>query len=114
LTSDLEIIRVIRHLFDTKYELTAYLRQIGINAPERSSYNQILELIRESGDEEKFARAVFHTKDLASGIEAEDLLQRLSTLTLWELRDLGAELSSHEKKWKFRKIPKAALCRCSN
>lgn len=111
LASDLEIIRVIRHLFDTKYELTTYLQQIGISVPETSSYNQILGLIRASGNEEKFAHAVFHTKDLESGIEAEDLLQRLSTLTLLELRDLGQELSNHEKDWRFRKLPKAALLR---
>jgi hypothetical protein len=84
---------------------------MGITVPERSTYSQILAFIRESGNEEKFAQAIFHTRDLESGIKAEDFLQGLSTLTLWELRALGQELSDHERLWRFKKNPKAVLVR---
>ena len=111
MSSDSEIIRVIRHMFDSKYELITYLKQLDIIVPERSSYGQILGFIRETGNEEKFAQAIFHTRDLESGIRAGEFLQGLSTLTLLDLKALGQELSEHEKAWKFRKTPKAAVVR---
>jgi len=106
-----KILSVIRYLFDNKFELVTYLRQLGIAIPQKSSYSQILSLIRESGNEKKFAQAVFHTDNIESGIQIEDTVQGLSTMTLWELKMLAQELSHHEKKWTFKKNPKAVVIR---
>jgi len=111
MTDEKKIISVVRGLFDNKFELVTYLRQLGIAIPQRSSYSQILSLIRESGNEKKFAQAVFQTDNIESGIQIEDTVQGLSTMTLWELKMLGQELSHHEKKWAFKKKPKAVVIR---
>jgi hypothetical protein len=111
MADDKKIINVIRYLFDNKFELVNYLRQLGIDVSERLSYNQILSLIRESGNERKFAQAVFHTDNIESGIQIEDTVQGLSTMTLWESKMLAQELSQHEKIWTFKKNPKAAVVR---
>jgi hypothetical protein len=108
---DKKIINAIRYLFDNKFELTSYLQQLGITIPERSSYSQILSLIYESGNERKFAEAVFHADSIESGIQIQDTAQGLSTMSLPELKALAQELSQHEKKWTFRKTPKAAVIR---
>ena len=109
LTDERETIHTLKHMFDSKYELIAFLQGLNVRVPARSSYSQILGIIRESGSEEKFAQAVFHTKDLESGIQIADVMQGLSTLTLWEVKILGSELSSKERNWTFRKTPKKAV-----
>lgn len=111
MADDKEIIRVIRYLFDNKFELITYLQGLGITVPERSSYSHILSVIRESGNEKKFAQAVFHTDNIESGITIEDTVQGLSTMTLYESKLLAQELSQHERKWTFKKNPKAAVVR---
>jgi hypothetical protein len=111
MADDEEIINAIRYLFDTKFELVSYLQQLGITIPQRSSYSQILSLIYESGNERKFAEAVFHADSIQSGIQIQDTAQGLSTMSISESKALAQELSQHEKKWTFRKVPKAAVIR---
>lgn len=106
---DKEIISAIKHMFDNKMELIASLQGLGIKVPAKSSYSQILNIIRESDLEEKFAQAVFHTSNLKSGVRMQDVIQGLSTLSLSELKSLAQELSRGETIWKYRKTPKVAV-----
>jgi hypothetical protein len=107
---DRQIIRTLRYTFnDDKFELVTFLEQLGLKVPVKSTYSQILDRIRSTGWEEKFARAVFHVDDLESAIRIADITQALSTLTLRELKSLASELSDRERKWKFRKTPKTAI-----
>jgi hypothetical protein len=110
LTEDSEIISAIRYMFDNnKSGLISFLKQLGISVPTKSTYNQILSIIRHDDSDGKFARAVFHVNDLESGVQVADIIQALSTLALDELRSLANELSGDEKKWKFKKTPKATI-----
>jgi hypothetical protein len=97
-------------MFKRKEALLPIIREeFGLNLPQTTSYQQLLDAISSRGLERRFCLRVFHAPSFEEGARLLNLRGVLEA-TSWEsLRGFALMLSSNEKHWKINKSSKSTI-----